>query len=739
VAQASPPFTPFTAPLVVPPLAVPVGSSADGDHYEIELRRAQVTILPGTQTAILGYDGRFPGPTIAARSGRPITVEFTNALTVPASVHLHGGRVPAASDGHPMDLIAPGGAKRYEYPNGQPHSTLWYHDHAMDVTAENVYRGLAGLYLLRDDVEAAAGLPSGERDVPLLLQDRIFASDGSFVYPGGTAARDGVLGDVFLVNGVPQPFLAVERGPYRFRIVNGSNARPYEVELEGRSLWQVGSDGGLLAAPVSVPVIRLGIAERAEVVIDFAQFDAGQQVELRDAISGTGLVRFDVKSGGAGTTPLPATLRSIAALPAATVDREVRLDFDAGLDAWVLNGKAFDPDRIDFRARLGDVERWTLVNDSPFEHPFHLHLSMFRVRTRGLAAAPVNERGWKDTVRVAAGETVTFETQFVGHPGTFVYHCHILEHEDHSMMAQLRIVDVVRHAGADRYATAAKVSAATFASGVPVAYLASGRRFADALGGGPAAAAEGGPVLLTAPEALPAVTESELRRLRPARIVLLGGTGAVSGAVEARAATIAPVTRVAGADRYATAAALARAVFSHGVEVAYVATGAQFPDALAGGAAAAADGGPLLLTPTDALPQVVRDALAELRPSRIRVLGGPAAVSEAVVDELGPLAGSGGVQRISGADRYETAARVAATVFPTAPVVFVATGADFPDALAAVPAAAAAGAPLLLASAGGLPPASAEQCRRLATARAVVLGGTGALPAAVDAGLVDTC
>lgn len=735
--SAGPAITPYERPLVIPPVAVPSTEGAV-DRYELDIRSADVSILPGTPTTIWGYDGLFPGPTIAARSGRPVSVEFTNSLPAPVAVHLHGGRVAPEHDGHPMDLIPPGGSRRYEYPNGQPHATLWYHDHAMDHTAQNVYRGLAGLYLLRDADEAAAGLPAGDYDVPLLLQDRTFDAEGQLVYPGGTQARDGVLGEVFLVNGVPQPFLAVERRAYRFRIVNGSNARPYEVTLDGRSLWQVGGDGGLLAAPVSVSSIRLGIAERAEVVVDFAQMDPGQQVELRDRITGEGLVRFDVQSGGAGTTRLPATLRSITELPEPTVEREVRLQFDDGIGKWVLDGRAFDHDRIDARARLGAVERWRVVNESAFEHPFHLHLAMFRVESRGLVSAPANERGWKDTVRVAPGETVTLTTRFTDFAGTYVYHCHILEHEDHSMMAQVRIVDVVRRAGTDRYSTAVALSAA-FEPGVPVAYLASGTAFPDALGGGPAAAHQGGPVLLTGPDALPAVTGDELRRLGPARIVVLGGEGAVSRVVEEQAMEVAPVTRIAGSDRYATSAAVARAAFEPGVPVAYVATGARFPDALAGGAAAAAEGGPLVLTLPTTLPEDVRAALAELRPERIRVLGGPGAVSDAVLEQLRPLAGAGGVQRIAGADRFETASRVSSTVFSDAPVVFVATGADFPDALAAVPAAAKAGAPLLLAGVEGLPASTAAECRRLGTARAVVVGGVGVLPAVVEQGLVDSC
>ncbi len=740
--RSSPPIEAFTRAFAVPPVAVPTSgvTAGDGvDRYEFEVRPGTVSILPDRPTPILGFDGVFPGPTIVARSGRRVEVDVANALSGPIAVHLHGAHTAPEDDGHPLDAVAPGTTRRYHYPNGQDHATLWYHDHVMHDTAENVYRGLAGLYLLHDDVEDAAGLPTGDFDLPLLLQDRLLDDDGVLVYPAGSPARDGVLGDVFLVNGVPQPRLEVERRPYRFRIVNGSNARPYSVVLDGRSLLQVGGDGGLLAAPVPVASLGLGIAERAEVVIDFSTFDAGDQVVLRDDISGTGLVRFDVAGGPSSAPALPSTLRTIEPLPTPTVDREVRLGFDDALGQWVLDGRAFDPHRIDQRVRAGEVERWSIVNESSFEHPFHLHLAMFQVTKRGLVDPPPGERGWKDTVRVRAGETVQLTTRFTGFPGNFLYHCHILEHEDHSMMAQLRVVDVVRRAGVDRYGTAAALSAATFPDGAPVAHVASGTVFADALAGGPAAAATSGPILLTRADALPDATRAELVRLRPDRIVVLGGPSSVGEGVVTALAAIAPVQRLHGANRYDTAAAVATATFPTGAPVAYVATGRSFPDALAGGAAAAHEGGPMLLTPPDGLPPTVVEALEHLRPQSIRVLGGSGAVGADVERELASLAGAGGVARIAGADRFGTAAAVARTVFAEAPTVFVATGANFPDALAAVPAAAAAGAPLLLARHDELPEVTRAECARLATARAVVLGGTQVLDPAVERQLVETC
>lgn len=733
---ASPAVTPFTQPLVVPPVAMPVSSSGGVDVYEIEMRAASTEILPGLQTQIWGYDGGFPGPTIEARSGSPIAVVFSNALSVDTAVHLHGGHVRPEHDGHPHDAIRPGASRRYEYPNAQSHSTLWYHDHAMMRTAENVYRGLAGLYLLRDNDEVALGLPSGDRDIPLLVQDRAFTADGSLDYPQtGDRRRDGVTGDVFLVNGVPFPTLDVERTRYRFRIVNGSNTRHYELRLDGRSMVQIGSDGGLLAGPVTVSSVPLGIAERAEVLVDFSSVDAGSSVDLVDGLSGRAVLRFEVGTGTASSSAAPTTLRTIAPLPAPARERELRLSFDDALGQWVLNGRPFEHDHIEFRPRLGSVEHWTLVNDSSFVHPFHIHLVMFQLLQRGLANPPHPERGWKDTVRVAPGETVRFAARFGTHTGTYVFHCHVLEHEDHSMMSQFRVVDLSRRAGAGRIATAAVISAAAFEPGVPLVHVATAGAFPDALAAGPAAASAGGPVLLVDRDALAAEVRAELERLRPARIAVLGGPSAISDAVAAELGTIAPVQRVAGADRYATAAAVAETVSNP--SVAYVASGAGFADALAGGAAAATEGGVLLLTAQDAVPDATVAALERISPVRIVVLGGTAAVSDAVVEQLARHA-EGPVRRIAGADRYATAAAVSAAVHPDgAETVYVATGASFPDALAASPAAAAEGAALVLTAGDHLPAVVTAELQRLSPIRIVVLGGTGAVSDAVEDALAE--
>jgi N-acetylmuramoyl-L-alanine amidase/putative cell wall-binding protein len=290
---------------------------------------------------------------------------------------------------------------------------------------------------------------------------------------------------------------------------------------------------------------------------------------------------------------------------------------------------------------------------------------------------------------------------------------------------------VARLAGPDRYATAAAISAATFPSPpVPVAYVATGANFPDALAGGPAAAAEGGPVLLVTRDAIPAVVATELRRLRPARIRVLGGPSVVSSAVltALTAYTSGPVTRLAGPDRYATAATVVGDRFGGAVGPVFVATGTNFPDALAGGAAAAASGAPIVLAAASDVPAATMAALATLTPTGFVLLGGPSVLGPAVVAELQAAYPAVPVTRWSGPDRYATSAAISAAAFGAgAATAFLATGTNFPDALAGVPAAALADGPLLLTRRDCLPPVVAAELARLRPTKVVLLGGRGAI------------
>ena len=446
---SSPSTTPFTIPLPLPQVLAPSSTDATTDYYQITQQQAQVQIIPGLMTTIWGFNGLYPGPTIKARSGRRVVVHQTNNLPESISTHLHGGHTPPSSDGLPTDLVAHGASRDYIYPNNQIAATLWYHDHAMDVTGPHVYKGLAGFYILQDDFELGLNLPSGNQDVPLVIQDRQFNSDGSLYYPAitGSVLKEGFTGDKILVNGAIQPYFQVANRKYRFRILNGSNTRDYELALSvsgsysGPSFVQIGTDGGLIAAPVNQSTIKIAPAERVEVVIDFKPFAIGTQIVLKNnkGSGSTGdVMRFDVVRSETNTSSIPAALRPLKALPAATVTRNIDLDFDRNKNLWVLNGKPFDPTRIDAFPKLGATEIWNFNNHSGMMHPMHLHDVQFQVISGGYGGSSV--AGWKDTVAVDSWGSVSIKTQFLDNTGKYVYHCHKLEHEDYAMMGQFQVV-----------------------------------------------------------------------------------------------------------------------------------------------------------------------------------------------------------------------------------------------------------------------------------------------------------
>jgi FtsP/CotA-like multicopper oxidase with cupredoxin domain len=406
------------------------------------MRSAKVEIVPGTKTRVWGFNGEFPGPTIRVARGRPAVVRQINHLSVPSATHLHGGYVSPRDDGHPMDVVKPGDHKDYFYPNDQLTATLWYHDHTHRRTSRNVYRGLAGLYIIEDDNEAQLDLPRDDYDVPLILQDRSFGSDGSLKFEDH---HDSVLGDTYLVNGRPTPFFEVANRKYRFRILNASNSRDYTLALDTlQPLNQIASDGGLLPAPFLTPAIPLWPAERAEIVIDFSIYPVGTSVTLVDRVGGDAtatkpVIRFDVVRQEEDTSALPSSLRPIERLVEGDVQREFELTLDPATNLWLINGKTFSHGRIDARPVKDEVEVWTFRNSSNMTHPMHTHLSMFQILDRDGLPPPDGEAGWKDTVRVASQEVVRVAIKFIDFTGRYVFHCHNLAHEDHGMMGQIKV------------------------------------------------------------------------------------------------------------------------------------------------------------------------------------------------------------------------------------------------------------------------------------------------------------
>lgn len=434
---------PFAVPLSVPPILKPVKTENGRDIYRITMRKGVARILPGKRTPIWGFNGRFPGPTIRAKRGREVVVRQINDLRVNTTIHLHGGHVSAENDGHPTDLIRPGEHRDYVYPNEQEAATLWYHDHTHHHTSRNVHMGLAGLYLLEDEAEGELNLPQGRYDIPLIIQNRSFKANGSFKFRDG---HNSVPGKVILVNGRPMPYMKVANRKYRFRILNASNSRGYTLALDqDQPLVQIASDGGLLAAPYTAMTVPLWPAERAEIVIDFSMYEVGTSVVLNDVKDpldpsrSKPVMRFDIEREEDDPSSLPAMLRPIDRL-LGTTERVFQLSLDQETQRWVINGKPFSHHRIDAEPRLGDTEIWTFQNLSDKVHPMHVHLVMFQVLTRDNLPPDPSEMGWKDTVRVDPASTVRVAMKFTDYSGKYVFHCHNLAHEDHSMMAQMRVI-----------------------------------------------------------------------------------------------------------------------------------------------------------------------------------------------------------------------------------------------------------------------------------------------------------
>ncbi len=441
-AQARSPFEPFRRDLPRIPELRPVQRTRTRDVYEVTIREAMAEVLPGFETPIYGYQGIYPGPTIRARTGREVVVRQHNALPFESNVHLHGGYVPAGHDGHPMDVIPPGGSFEYHYPNEQDAASLWYHDHAHGRTSRTLYHGLLAMYVLEDDLERELDLPSGDYDVPIVIADHAFNRDGSFRYVENIDV--GFRGDTILVNGAVSPRMRVERRKYRLRLLNASNSRSYSLRLgRGRQMTQIAGDGGLLARPVGRRRLPLHPAERIDLVIDFRDYRPGAELVLHNEDGEGGAVavmRFDVsRRGGREDFRVPRRLRPQEPLPPAHASR--RWDLGFGFGAWQINGKDFDHARMDVRPRHGSTERWTFVNRSNRVHPMHIHGFLFRVLERSSGPVHPGERlGWKDTIGVLANETVTVLAWFAPYGGKYVFHCHALEHADRAMMLQLEVV-----------------------------------------------------------------------------------------------------------------------------------------------------------------------------------------------------------------------------------------------------------------------------------------------------------
>jgi spore coat protein A len=563
--HTSPELTKWVDEVPRPDTVDPAGTKNGQPYYEIEMREAEQKLhsdLPAT--TVWGYNGQYPGPTIEAEQGEPIYVRWKNNLpdthllpedtTIHSDIipydstgvrtvtHLHGGNVEDESDGHAQAWYTRNFQKTgsefekkdYYYVNDQPPATLWYHDHSLGITRLNVYAGLAGFYLLRNEHERNLGLPDGDYEIPLVFQDRSFNEDGSLFYPTGPKNQDDedesppepsivpqFYGDVSVVNGKAWPRLSVEPTKYRLRMLNGANSRYYSLKLleydessgtivgDGPSFIQIGNDGGLLPRPVQLEDrLELGSSKRADVVVDFSEY-ADETLLLHNnaparyvgSVDGDGeeplpeimLVDVDKTVSGADTRQVPETLTQVPDIRLNAADNErylplIQSDDDYGRPMFLLGTqenrsghKLTDP--ATETPTVGDTEVWSVANLTGMSHPIHLHLVHFQVLGRqSIDYDPAEddidqnelrdpkpfEQGWNDVVSVDPGDVVhllvhfgEYEGLFNDQTGEYMWHCHMIEHEDHDMMRPLQVQPVPKEETSSNEETDSRSSSTT--------------------------------------------------------------------------------------------------------------------------------------------------------------------------------------------------------------------------------------------------------------------------------------
>ena len=485
--------------------------------YTLKVRETMHSYHPELPTQkAWGYDGLLPGPTFVASYGVPIVVRISNELPANSigfgspeiSTHLHNLHNASECDGFADDyysptkfgatLTAPGAFKDHLYANvyagyddprysatkGDPREalgTLWYHDHRVDFTSPNVYRGLSGFYLLFDEIDSgneldtnpkALRLPSGvgKYDIPLNFQDKQFDASG-YLYFDPLDAK-GMLGDKFCVNGKIQPFFKVERRKYRFRMLDGSTARFFEFYLTdskgvNQSFTYIANDGNLLPAPLTTSKVYLGVAERGDIIIDFAKYPIGTKLYIVNRLlqtdskgpenesankrgpdglliaPGTQILRFDVDSEPAtpDMSQVPAKLRALPPINLTEVVKTRTFKFNKTSGAWAMNGQLYDGTIATATPKRGTAEIWILQGEGDWHHPVHIHFEEGRILSRNGYPPPIHEMGRKDVYVLAPGDQIKVFIRFRDFSGKYMMHCHNQTHEDHAMMIRYDIID----------------------------------------------------------------------------------------------------------------------------------------------------------------------------------------------------------------------------------------------------------------------------------------------------------
>jgi len=444
----------FENRLAIPPLADSELDAEGRRVFTLTAESGESEFRPGESTETWGFNGPYLGPTLRATRGEEVMVDFENGLDEATTVHWHGMHLPAAADGGPHQLVEPRASWTPSWEIDQPAATLWYHPHPHGDTEEHVYRGLAGMFILDDEEEAGLDLPReyGVDDVPVIVQDKRFADDGSLVEDD--RERLGILGDTLLVNGTYGPYLDVSTERVRLRLLNGSTARTYDFGFsDQRDFSLIATDGGLLERPAELDRIQLSPGERAEIIVTM---EPRERVVLRsyppDLEPGSDTSRqdggedsFDVLQLRAAaqlnpSAAVPTELTDVAELDPA--DAAETREFELRSDR--INGEEMDMERIDEVVEVGTTEVWEVENGHGRPHTFHVHDVQFQVLDVDGEDPPPELSGWKDTIQLPPRAQVRLVMAFEDYAdpdSPYMYHCHLLRHEDEGMMGQFVVVE----------------------------------------------------------------------------------------------------------------------------------------------------------------------------------------------------------------------------------------------------------------------------------------------------------
>ena len=447
----------FDNPIAIPPLLEPRTDDEGRKVFDLTITAGKAELIPGKRTDTWGINGPYLSPTLRASQGDEVLINVTNDVNEPTSLHWHGMHLPAAMDGGPHQMIKPGATWSPTWTINQPAATLWFHPHLHGTTAQHVYRGVAGLFLLDDPESQVLELPHsyGVDDIPVIIQDKRFNSDRSLNTESPMFSDIGILGDEILVNGTHAPYFEATTTLVRLRVLNASNARIYNLGFNGNRVYSlIGTDSGLLEAPVAMTRLQLAPGERAELVVQVAP---GEDVMLRSFPPDLGMDFWAEQVNGGNDTfdilnirtagplvespPLPSDLVTIdrPEEATATTTRSFRLSGHSR-----INGEKMDMNRIDEAVTVGTSEIWEIRHGSGPIHSFHVHDVHFIVLDVDGQEPPAHLQGWKDTILIPRGTSVRIIARFDDYTdpeAPFMFHCHMLMHEDRGMMGQFVVVE----------------------------------------------------------------------------------------------------------------------------------------------------------------------------------------------------------------------------------------------------------------------------------------------------------